>query len=495
MKHEVFGRRIVLAVVLGVVLVSGASAQEFSEKKEIAIFGLSYVDVPLRIEIPAVVQEELQIDVIVDDPRRGRGRGSNTSYTVTVQEKRLQLPSPNEVRSSFARAFANIDNSIRQTFMDLGRFIIVGETFALSETEVDEFISLMRQYREEGAELPENVRLGRQSFTEADFRRLISGYVLVIPSVSNYTAELTDDAEFQVTIEVAFAFINMESGETFERFTLDCFGSGENMAAAINSAVDDIPYSLSYRIRQVEEFQIKTGITDLVDNRILIEFGENMGLMPGDEFAIVQMERVGTYDTEQETGLLYLTEVRENFSFAVPIYASPAPQIGDQLKEIPRAGVEFEIYGGVQSLNMTGTELMPVIGISAVGSRGFFPVRPILRFEVPFTFAYSDFSSVEGEYYSLGMSLGAEYLLILGKLRVSPYALVGATFGTFGLGGSEEEEPTGTLGHFGVSGGLRLGYHLNRDSVLYIEPGFMAYVGLDMASIIGPSLNIGIEFK
>ncbi|GAB6089306.1 hypothetical protein [Spirochaeta dissipatitropha] len=488
-------------VCLLMLLVYTTGAQEFSERNELAVFSLSYDSVPVRIEIPRELQNKLELEIIVDNPRTGTDRGRSVAgVTVRIQQQDLRVPTPEEVRSEFERAFTNIDQRIRQVFVNIGRFDVVGESYSIDGEDVDSFVRQIRQFRAESIELSEEVLLGRQAFTESDFNRLADGYYLVIPSVSYYRAELTEDATYRVEIEVSFAFISMETQRTFERFTISSSGTGENLSAAISSAISSIPSNLDFRIRTVPEFQIRTGITDIIGRQVLIEFGRNMGLNVGDEFMIVHYRDFGVYTVEEETGLIYITDVRDNFSFGIPIYSNPRPMIGDQLHEVPRSGIEAEFYGGVQSMNlMTDPEridLLPIIGIKATVSRGFYPVRPIVKVELPFIFARDDFRSPEtgDPFFGVTAAIGAEYLMILGRLRFSPFAMLGITTGRFGL--DFEDEETVDLAGIGINAGARIGWHLSRNSVLYIEPGFSAYIGIDpLPSVIGPALTMGINIK
>ena len=489
------------ALLVALTIIPGGQlvAQEFSEKKEVAVLSLSYDDVPVRIEIPPELQEQLEITVIVDNPRTGERNLPRKGVSVKYKQQEIVVPTPEEVRSEFTRGFSNIDSQIRQAFVEIGRFDIIGETFSISEPDIDSFVKIFREYRENGVALPEEVQLGRQSFTAGDFQRLIDGYYLVVPAVSYYMAELTEDTEYNVEIEVAFAFIDMELGQTFERFTISLSGSGENLSRAISSAITTLPSRLSFRIRQIEEFQILTGITDIIGRQVLIEFGKNMGIEKGDEYAIVTVEQVGSYSSEEESGLIYITDVRENFSFGVPVYSKNTPVIGDQLREVPRFGTEVEVYGGVQNMDMENLlDLMPVFGFLVTGSRGFYPIRPLMKIELPFTFARGEYNTVDGSYVSTTLAVGGEYMLMWGRFRLAPYVLLGGIGGTYtdALAADEGEENDSTrISHLGVSAGARVGYHLTRDILLTLDPAFRAFVGLDAPSIIGPVLSFGVVIK
>ena len=74
---------------------------------------------------------------------------------------------------------------------------------------------------------------------------------------------------------------------------------------------------------------------------IIFELGRNMGIVVGDEYTIVGYRNVAGFQAKDDRGLLVVKEVQDEFSVAHLIYSSGKPQVGDQLQEVPRLGVEI----------------------------------------------------------------------------------------------------------------------------------------------------------
>lgn len=478
-----------------VLLLSPLWAQELPEMQDVAVFNLHSDMVPVRIEIPRELQNQLDIEVIVDNPRTGTHRGAKAGSSVSIQQQDVRIPTPAEVRTYFEQSFSDVNEMIRQVFVNRRRYNVVEERFSIDAETVDEFVRVLAGYRTDSVEVEEGVQVGHQVFTEEDLHRLAGGKYVVYPAVNYYRVELTRDAAYRVEIQVAFAFNDVEKTRLFERFNIVATGSGDTLVKAISSAVSNIGNLLESRIRTVPEFQIESGIADLVGRRILIGLGRTMGVQVGDTFLILSDLQSDASQSTDETGLIYVTDVRADFSFGIPIYAKQQPQVGDQLQVVPQRVMETEVFGGVQVLEITedsdNTAMIPVTGLKFTAARGFFPIRPVVQLEYPFTFVNNEFSTSEGSFLGATIGVGAEYLYIHRRLRIAPYFLLGGTAGRY-LDGSAMV----VLSHLGVGGGLRLGVQASRNIVMYIEPGIAAYISMtDMPSLFGPRLTFGINIK
>ncbi|MFW6214913.1 MAG: hypothetical protein ACOC45_03090 [Alkalispirochaetaceae bacterium] len=437
-------KRVALLVML--LLATAGFAQEFSERREIAVFQLGYYGMPTD---PAVTttRATVQLGVIRFD------------YREQIQPRTTDI---------FERALGSIDEQIRSVFINLGRFEVIGLSKRLSAENVDAYIETLRQVKEEEIELPETVLLGQEAFTEADFNRLTGDFIVVVPTVSFYNLSENDEGEFESTIETSFTFIDVRERRAIEQFFIETGGVDDDPVDAMRSAVDGIPMQLSFQIRNMDIFRIRTGVLDVAGREIMMEFGENMGVVKGDEYAIVRSRILPTGHTaDEQTGLIAIKEVQEGFSLGYLYYADPDPVIGDQLVEVPRYGIEVNPYARVLA-DVANARYTFVPGLRATASRGFFQTRPQVGVEIPFT------ATILGFYVPVNVYVGGEYNLMLGRLKANP---------SFGLGvGSaipvNDEVLEEFATHLGGQGMLSLSYLAGRDVMIHADLGYAYWFGL-----------------
>ncbi|KGE73351.1 hypothetical protein [Spirochaeta lutea] len=422
-------------------LISGAMvwAQEFSEKQDLAIFNLNYYGAPVSNDVPS-----LSI--------KSEGKGGSFSLE-------LKGSGSEQTDRIFQQAVGSIDASLREVFIELGRFNVIGLPQRLSSSDVQAFIDGIQEIKESNTEIPEEVRLGQVAFTEAQFNRLVGSFIVVIPSVTQYSQILEEDGDYKTSISTSFSFINVQEYKNFASFTIETTGYDENAFDSMKSAVDSIPGQLEFQIRSVPEFQIKTAIIEVLGGRVYLEFGRNMGLQLGDEYRVLRYRDVAGYNAEDPVALLVIEEIQENFSGAKIIYAKTPLVPGDQLREIPRMGVTLEPYFNVVVASPTEDGFLGFVGLRTAISRGFFGLRPAAGLE----FVLGNVGSIRGLMGSLWA--GGEYSLYLGRLRPHISAGVGVT-GFFDPTG--ESDPL--LSHLYLNLKARVGF-LVTDSVEIIAEG------------------------
>jgi len=429
-------------------LPTAAYAQEFSEKKEIAVFRLNYYGAP-RDPVP---QSQTIIQL-----------GNVLRFERTVGAETTQV---------FQQAVGAIDEKIRSVFAEMGRFDVIGMQMRLNHENADAFVEALRDYRAETVELPETVLLGEEAFTKADFNRLVGGFVVVIPSVSFYdlSREQRNDGElrYEADIETSFTFIDADNLETVEQFFIETSGYDADPEQAMREAVEGIPAQLTFRVRSMDLFRIRSGILAVDGRSITLEFGRNMGVRPGDEYAIVQRrEGVAGRSYDEETGLLVVEEVRRDFSTARLIYADEPPEAGDQLEEIPRFGIETGAYGGAIIGSQEGAS-SGLLGFRASVARGFFSLRPLVGLEIPLR-------QLGGGLLPVNTYAGAELNWYLGRFKLTPGVALGVG-GGIPLGGESRDDFH--LTHIGghVTAGAM--YALSRDVYAFVDGGYAAWIGL-----------------
>ena len=313
-----------------------------------------------------------------------------------------------------------IDEEIRSVFINLGRFDVVGLTQRLEEGDLNEFIDKIKMFKEQQTEIPEEVQMGKEFFTKADFDRLVGSFIVVVPTVANYVVASLDTGEYEVNIKTSFSFINVEEGKTFAQAFVDTEGKDTDQGLAIKQALDSIPMQLTFEIRKIPEFQLKTGVIEVRGTEIIIELGRDLGLKAGDEYVIVSSEILSSGRAlNRQQGLVVIKEVSGEVSVAKVIYARPRPQIGDQLEEVPRLGMDTTPYVHYAPAGLLyGRDQSLVVGVRQAISRGFYGFRPIAGIEVPLIFNIL-------AALPLSVYVGGEYDLYFGRFQLVPMAGVG----------------------------------------------------------------------
>jgi hypothetical protein len=411
---------VLVTALIGISLITGTTvtAQVVSERREIAVFKLSYY----RYDIPNAV-------------------------------------------------LGGIDEEIRSVFINLGRFDVVGLTQRLEEGDLNEFIDKIKFYKQEQVEIPEEVQMGKEFFTKADFDRLTGSFIVVVPAVANYVVARLDTGEYQVNIKTSFSFINVEEGKTFAQAFVDTEGKDTNQDLAIKAALDAIPMQLTYEVRKISEFQLKTGIIEVRGTEIIIELGRDLGLKAGDEYVIVSSEILQSGRAlNREQGLVVIKEVSDEVSVAKIIYARPRPQIGDQLQEIPRFGMDTTPYVHFAKGLVYDRDFTTVIGARQALSRGFFNFRPLAGLEVPF---------IANILFGIPVNIyvGGEYNLYLGRFQIVPRAAFG-TGGAYLWYRDVPDEDKFVWTYVGGNAGISVNYLFHKNYRFSIEAGYLHWFSM-----------------
>ncbi len=353
-------KRIIGVILFLFLCIPGVFAQVVSEKKEIAIFKLGY-----------------------------------TSWS--MPEEALGL----------------VDQSIQNVFINLGRFNVIGMSYRLKAGDIAAFTRKIKEVKSSRMQVPEKVRLGEETFTEADFNKLTGSFIIVIPVVTFYNLKTDDAGNYAAEIETSFTFIRVDEGRAIASFSIKTSGADETESGAVRNAIDDIPLQLSYEIRKIPVFQLKTGIIDVMGGDVILELGRNMGVARGDEFRIVSATVLPSGHTvERTSGLLVVKEVDEEVSTAQVFYARKKPAVGDQLKEVPLLGFETAVYASY----VYAYKPILALGIRQIMTRGFFSFRPFAGAEVPL--GVEDFLI----FFPVNAYVGGELNWYIGRLHITPSA-------------------------------------------------------------------------
>jgi hypothetical protein len=392
-----------------------------------------------------------------------------------------------------------IDEEIRGVFVNLGRFNVLGMAQRLEPGDLTEFIDKIRQYKQDRAELPEEVQMGHDFFTQADFDRLVGSFIVVVPSVASYVLEVKDSGDFYVALKTSFSFINVEQGTTFAQAFVQTEGTEKSPDGAARSALNGIPMLLTYEVRKIPEFQLKTGVLEVRGSEVILELGRDMGIKVGDEYSLVSSRVLQSGKTlTSETGLVVIKEVSDEVSVGKVLYSRPRPQEGDQVREVPLLGLEATPYLHVASGMLTERGLTALAGVKGSWARGFYGLRPVFGLEVPF---------IANIALALPVNLygGVEYMMYLGRLSIAP-ALTGGIGGAYlwYLGESVSEDKKFLFTYAGGQASLAISYLLNKRTRLSLDIGYLLWFSfvpdlfpddLFFPSYDGVFVGAGITFK
>lgn len=367
-----------------------------------------------------------------------------------------------------------IDEEIKGVFVNIGRFNVLGMTQRLEPGDLNEFIDKVKQFKEEKVEISEEVQMGQDFFTKADFDRLVGSFIVVVPSVASYVLE-PKEGEFKANLKTSFNFINVEQGRTFAQAFVETQGSDPNPDSAAKAALDGIAMRLTFEIRKIPEFQLKTGVLEVHGSELILELGRDMGITVGDEFLIVStrvLDSGKTYTTEN--GLLVIKEVSDEVSVGKIIYARPRPEVGDQLRELARLGLDTTPYLHVASALLQHDRTSPITvlaGLRQSISRGFFNFRPFAGIEVPFI--ANILAAIP-----LNLYVGGEYDLYLGRLQLVPMAALGVGGAYLWYLKDVPDEDKFAFTHVGGMANVSLTYLFNKNFRFVLEGGYLHWFSL-----------------
>jgi hypothetical protein len=373
-------------------------------------------------------------------------------------------------------ALGAVDEEIRGAFIDLGRFNVLGLAQRLEPGDLAAFAAAVRRCREERVEGPEEVQVGRESFTQADFQRLVGPFMVVVPSVASYVLEASG-AGFRVMLKTSFTLISAEQDRSFAQAFVESEGLEASPEGAARRAVDGIAPRLAYELRRIPELQRETGVLEVHGSEVILELGRDLGVKDGDEYLLYSKSLAS------ESGLLVVKEVGEQVSVGRLIYARARPGEGDSLRELPLFGVETTPYVHVAGGAFHPRGLTALVGLRQSVSRGFYAFRPIFGLEVPLL---PDIAAA----LPLSLYVGAEYVIRVGRLEVTPHASLGVGGAClWHLGESVSEDRKFAFTHIGGTAGVNLSCLLANKLLFLLEAGYLHWFSLIPAKVFAGGLS------
>ena len=379
-------------------------------------------------------------------------------------------------------ALHGIDANIQQVFVNLGRFNVIGMTQKLSSQGLDQFIAAVKKAKEADFVLPEKYQFGEAVFTEADFNRLLGAFIVAAPVVTSFSSNYDSQASrWESELKTSVTLLDVATGAVIGVVSETTTGyDKDDQYKSMTAAIDSIPSSLEYNIRAMPAFQISTRVLAVSQGEVKLQLGTNMGIVKGDEYAIVTPSTLEGIAYETETGLILIKDVGREISTAVVLYSDGRVGPNSQLREIPRVGGEGEIFA--HGLLASPFVLSP--GLRILASRGFYGFRPFVGAQLPI----GPFSMDAG--LPFNAFAGGQYDLHLGRITLSPYAAGGATL----LYSGDDAKTVCT--HAGAEAYFQISYLMSRDARLFIEAGGEYWLGLyGYASYGGIGCGAGATLK
>jgi hypothetical protein len=181
----------------------------------------------------------------------------------------------------------------------------------------------------------------------------------------------------------------------------------------------------------------------------------------GDEYLVLSPRILSSgKEVVTEKGLIVVKRVEEEISYATVVFAHGGLEPGEQLKELPRVGLETEVYGRGMLVGTWLDNRPFALGIRLTVARGFQAFRPFIGAEIPLQLVPNSWGLPVNAY------LGAEYGFALGRLRLAPFVEAGVGYD---VKLQEGEYPELTL--FGGAVGAQASWLLTRDLRLTAEVG------------------------
>ncbi len=389
----------------------------------------------------------------------------------------------------------SIDQEIQKVFVDLGRFNILGYTERLSSAGLQQFIDTLKKAKEANFVMPDKFTFGEATLTEAEFNKLVGAFIVATPIVSEFNSRYDQDNSQWVTdIKTDVTFIDVGNGGSVMGIAeVKTSGSDkDNQNKSISNAIDGIPMQLQFEIRKIEAFQINTRVLTASGSEIKLQLGRNMGIKKGDEYSIMVSETVEGFKNDSEKGLIQIKDVGSEVSTGRIVYSSIKVTKDVQLKEIPRLGVDVEGYLDIAT-GPDGTAVLP--GVKATLSRGYYGFRPYGAIRIP----VSQVSTYFGLFSVIPVNgiVGGEYNLYLGRLTLTPFGGVGASYAHV-VSPVNSSDQSDWLSHIGAQAYLRASFLFTRELTVYLQAGAEYWFTMNdvfFSNYGGLGLGAGVSYK
>ena len=270
-----------------------------------------------------------------------------------------------------------IDSSINHYFIKQKRFNVLGYgNYRLKSESIDDFIARIKEIRAKKAEEAGvyDEKFGTVVIRGEDFDRIVNSFLVVIPVLSNHTIkrvkieEVLGDTKYiengyksEVVIDITF--VNVREGRKEASIRLYGEGTDTDYDTAEKMAVDNAMSQLPYEVKKLSIFKIKSGVLVVRGDTVIFALGEDMGVRPGDEYEVMTKHRIGNSERilEIPTALIRVKRVYPDHSEGRIVYQKEKITEGDQLVEVARTGVDVSINTGIMKVNIPNMDYSLVL--------------------------------------------------------------------------------------------------------------------------------------
>jgi hypothetical protein len=260
------------------------------------------------------------------------------------------------------------DSSIKHVFVNLKRFDVLGYgQYRIESEDIDDFVKRVREIRSEKAKEAGTYdeKFGTVVIKGEDFDRIVNSFLVVLPTLASYTitverqeyiSELTTYVrrKYEVGVVIDITFVDVREGTQRESLRVAGSGSHADVDRAGRKAVENAISGLSYQIRQVEAFKIKSGVVSVRGDIVTFVPGKDLGVKPGDEYEVMTRQEVGKTGriVEMPTGLVKVKKVYPELSEGRIVYQKEQITEGDQLVELAQFGAQVSFYAGMMKVDI-----------------------------------------------------------------------------------------------------------------------------------------------
>jgi len=237
----------------------------------------------------------------------------------------------------------------------------------MESRDIDDFIQRIRELQADKAKDAGTYdeKFGTVVIKGEDFDRIVGSFLIVIPSLANYTVALEQtevvsgdttyvEEAYAVDIVIDLTFVNVREGTQEESVRITGQGRNLDLGRAEKNAVDLAVSMLDYKIKQVDAFKIKSGVIRRIGDVVLFELGKNIGIKPGDEYEVMTKQEIGNTGrlVELPTGLVRVKKVYPDVTEAKVVFQKEKITIGDQLVEVAMMGLQLSINAGLMQVDI-----------------------------------------------------------------------------------------------------------------------------------------------